>query len=396
MTSASFDFPARLPNNARYVGPVLDEPTWAASSRWTAPASDTPLVLVALSSTFQDQISCLQRIVDALSQMPVRAVVTTGPAVDPTALRPSRNVAIVQCAPHREVLWQAALAITHGGHGTVMKALAAGVPMVVLPHGRDQADTAARVTARGAGIALARTASSSAIRRAVQRVLRHDSYRTAARHLAEVIRRDAAGNTLIQELEDLTNTDHPRNEANSHTPREQRAPCEATSARSPVSRVSVVAPAALLVLASHAFALDKDKAAYVGGTLAQFQGDHAEGRLDFGDASHFSFTANRHPAEGVRVAYASIQDVEFGQKVSRRVVTTIGAAALAGPMALLTRQASRRHYLTITFVDEERRSQVVILELGKDIVRSTLSTLEARSGKPIEYRDEAARKWIRE
>jgi hypothetical protein len=98
----------------------------------------------------------------------------------------------------------------------------------------------------------------------------------------------------------------------------------------------------------------------------------------------------------VRIAYASIQDLEFGQKVNRRLVTTIGAAALAGPVALLTRSARRRHYLTIAFLDEERRNQVVILELGKEIVRSTLSTLEARSGKPVEYQDEEARKWIRE
>ena len=395
MTSASFDFPARLPDNARYVGPVLDEPAWAESSRWTAPEGHSPLILVALSSTFQDQIGCLQRIVDALGPMPVRAVVTTGPAVDPTALRPSRNVAIVQSAPHREVLWQAALAITHGGHGTVMKALAAGVPMVVLPHGRDQADTAARVTARGAGVALVRTASPGAISRAVRRVLQHDSYRAAARDLGAVIRRDAAGNTLMHELEELADTDRPRNDANGQTPREQRVPFQATSAKS-----LVVALAALLVLASHVFALDKYKAAYVGGTLPQFQyaNDHAEGRLDSGDPSHLVFTADRNPAEGrrVRIAYASIEDLEFSQHVSRRVVTTMGAAALGGPMALLARPASRRHYLTITFLDEERRNQVVILELGKDIVRSTLSTLEACSAKPIEYRDEEARKWIRE
>jgi MGT family glycosyltransferase len=400
MTSASFDFPARLPDNARYVGPVLDEPAWAESSRWMAPAGDGPLVLVALSSTFQDQIGCLQRIVDALSGMPVRALVTTGPAVDPTALRPSRNVAIVKNAPHREVLWEAALAITHGGHGTVMKALAAGVPTVVLPHGRDQADTAARVTARGAGVALARTASPGAISRAVQRVLHHDSYRAAARHLAEVIRRDAAANTLMHELEVLTDTDPSRNDANGQAPREQRAPYQATSAKSLVSRVSVVVLVALLVLASHVFALNKYKLAYVGGTLAQFQyaNDHAEGRLDFSDASHLLFTADRNPAEGrrVRIAYASIQDLEFGQKVSWRVVTTMGAAALAGPMALLTRPVSRRHYLTITFLDEERRNQVVILELGKEIVRSALSTLQARSGKAVEYQDEEARKWTRE
>ncbi|HMF93435.1 MAG TPA: nucleotide disphospho-sugar-binding domain-containing protein [Vicinamibacterales bacterium] len=205
-TSASFDFPARLPSNACYVGPVLDEPVWAESSPWTAPLTGGPLVLVALSSTFQDQLGCLQRIVDALTAIPVRTLVTTGPAVDPTALRSSPGVTIVRSAPHREVLWQAALAITHGGHGTVMKALAAGVPMVVLPHGRDQADTAARITARGAGIALARTASCDAIRGTVQHVLRNDSFTHAARRLGEVIRRDAEGNALVDELEAITNT----------------------------------------------------------------------------------------------------------------------------------------------------------------------------------------------
>ena len=57
--------PADLPANVRYVGPVLDDPTWAETP-WTAPAGDDPLVLVALSSTFQDHAGCLQRIVDAL------------------------------------------------------------------------------------------------------------------------------------------------------------------------------------------------------------------------------------------------------------------------------------------------------------------------------------------
>jgi hypothetical protein len=140
------------------------------------------------------------------------------------------------------------------------------------------------------------------------------------------------------------------------------------------------------------------RAAVVGGTLQQFQyaRDRVEGRLDLGGARHFLFAPDRNPTEGrrLRIAYESIQDLQFGQKVSRRLVATMGAAALAGPIALLTRPASRRHYLTITFLDEERRSQVVILELRKEIVRSTLSTLEARSGKAIEYQDDEARKWI--
>src|SRR5262245_26176523 len=191
MTSASFYFPGDLPGNARYVGPVLDEPTWTYSSQSTAPEGYDSLVLVALSTTFQNQIGCLQRIVDALGVMPVRAVVTTGPAVDCKALHPPPNATVVPSAPHRQVLRHAALAITHGGHGTVVKALAAGVPLVLIPHGRDQADTAVRVSSRGAGITIARTTDAGGIAHAVDRVLSDPSFRLAAQQLGAAVRRDA-------------------------------------------------------------------------------------------------------------------------------------------------------------------------------------------------------------
>ncbi|MPY91256.1 MAG: glycosyltransferase [Luteitalea sp.] len=203
LTSPDFDFPAALPTGARYVGPVLDDPPWAGARPWTPPAGGDPLVLVAMSSTFQDQIGCLQRVVDALGTLPVRGVVTAGPALDAAALQPRANVTVVPSAPHRLVLQHAALVVTHGGHGTVIKALAAGVPMVLLPHGRDQADTAARVTARGAGVTLKRTAGSRAIAYEVRRTLQNGSYRTAARQLGEAIRRDAASDVLVRELEDI-------------------------------------------------------------------------------------------------------------------------------------------------------------------------------------------------
>lgn len=84
-----------------------------------------------------------------------------------------------------------------------MKALAAGVPMILMPHGRDQPDTAARVTARGAGITLKRTAKPAAIAAAIRRVLADGSFRTGAQRLGEAVRRDARGDALIRELEDL-------------------------------------------------------------------------------------------------------------------------------------------------------------------------------------------------
>jgi MGT family glycosyltransferase len=203
MTSPAFDFPGRLPSNARYVGPVLDDPAWAGSTGWSVPPGEAPLILVGLSSTFQDQVATLQRIVDGLATCPVRALVTTGPALDPSAVRGTDAVSVVGSAPHREVLPHARLVITHGGHGTLLKALAAGCPVVVLPHGRDQADNAVRVTERGAGVALSRRASAQDVARAVAKVLGDPSYARAAAALGAAVRHDAETSTLVAELEDL-------------------------------------------------------------------------------------------------------------------------------------------------------------------------------------------------
>ena len=203
LTSAAFDFEAVLPSSVRYVGPVLDDPIWAADLPWAPPAGSDPLVLVAMSSTYQDQTDCLQRVIDALGTLPVRGLVTTGPAIDASTLRPRPNVTIVPSAPHRQVLQHATLVITHAGHGTVMKALAADVPMVLLPHGRDQADTAVRVASRGAGIVLKRTAKPGVIADAVRRVLQNGSYRSSAQYLGDAVRRDANSDALVRELEDI-------------------------------------------------------------------------------------------------------------------------------------------------------------------------------------------------
>jgi MGT family glycosyltransferase len=201
LTSPAFDFPAELPGNARYVGPILDDPAWAAGSTWTPPAGEGPLVLVAMSSSFQNHVECMQRITDALGSLSVRGLVTTGPAVEPDAIRAPANVAVVASAPHSEVLRYADLVVTHGGHGTVIKTLAAGVPLVILHHGRDQADNAARVTARGAGIAVSRRAPATRIAKAVTTVLDDPSYRHAAARLGRSIAHDVEGSALLAELE---------------------------------------------------------------------------------------------------------------------------------------------------------------------------------------------------
>jgi MGT family glycosyltransferase len=202
LTSRSFDFPAELPASVRYVGPVLDDPAWA-DEPWMPPAGANPLVLVAMSSTFQNQVGILQLCIDALGLLPVRGVVTTGLAVDPTELRPAPNVSVIASAPHSEVLKHARVVLTHGGHGTVVRALAGGIPMVLIPQGRDQADTAVRVASRGAGVTLKSGTAPKTIGDAVTRVLADPAYRDAAERLGACIREDAASGALVTELEDV-------------------------------------------------------------------------------------------------------------------------------------------------------------------------------------------------
>jgi MGT family glycosyltransferase len=192
MTSPSFDFTApQLPGNVRYVGPQLDDPDWAASAKWQRQGSE-PLVLVATSSIYQDQVDLLGRIAEGLRQLPVRAVLTTGRAVDPAEIQGGANVEVVQIAPHARVLREASVVVTHAGHGTVMKALAAGVPLVCIPMGRDQKDNTVRVLRLGAGIRLSKKSTPTQIAAAITEILERPQYLAAARRFAEVLAWEAA------------------------------------------------------------------------------------------------------------------------------------------------------------------------------------------------------------
>jgi MGT family glycosyltransferase len=201
MTSAAFDFSGALPPTVKHVGPRLDDPLWAEA--WTASPGDDPLVLVALSSDYQDQADLLRRIVAALGELPVRGVVTTAKGIDPADVPAPSNVQVVRSAPHAAVLREAAAVVTHCGHGTTIKALAAGLPLVCLPMGRDQLDVAARVVYRGAGIRLDAEAAPHAIATALDEVLTDSGYREAAERIAAVIAEETAQDRAVAEIEAL-------------------------------------------------------------------------------------------------------------------------------------------------------------------------------------------------
>jgi hypothetical protein len=146
----------------------------------------------------------LRRCVDAVASMPVRALVTVGPALDPAAFHGTGNVVVVGSAPHDQVFRHASAVVTHAGMGTVMRALADGLPLVCMPQGRDQNDVAARVRWHGAGLRLGPRASAARIRAALRRVLEQPSFREAAERLRQAIQADLAAGRAVTELEALT------------------------------------------------------------------------------------------------------------------------------------------------------------------------------------------------
>jgi UDP:flavonoid glycosyltransferase YjiC (YdhE family) len=105
-------------------------------------------------------------------------------------------------APHNELLREAAVMVTHCGHGTVIRSLAMGVPLVCMPMGRDQNDNAARVVFRGAGVRLAPTAAPEKIRDAVRTVIGTPAFRERAMALGNQIVQEARSSRAVPVLEE--------------------------------------------------------------------------------------------------------------------------------------------------------------------------------------------------
>ena len=205
-TSSSFDFPVeRLPDHVRYIGPLLEMPSWAREHGMSQPERATrPLVLVSFSTTNQGQAQALQRVISGLAGEPVEVIVTLGKALEGLRLRSSANVTILPNAAHDEILAKASAVVTHGGHGTIMRSLSHGVPLVILPMGRDQNDNAARVDYHGAGLRLNPSASSQMLGEAVRRVLSEPGFAERAAALGRAIAEEGPGPArLVAEIEDF-------------------------------------------------------------------------------------------------------------------------------------------------------------------------------------------------
>lgn len=152
LTAEPFEYPrSDWPASVRLVGPgVWDPPTEPPA--WLDDL-DKPLVLVTCSTEFQNDGGLAQTALEALAGEDVNVVVTTA-GVDPSTITPPPNARVVKFLPHGPVLERASCVVCHGGMGITQKALASGVPVCVVPFGRDQMDVARHVEVAGAGTRL--------------------------------------------------------------------------------------------------------------------------------------------------------------------------------------------------------------------------------------------------
>lgn len=186
MTAEPFEYPrSDWPSSVREVGPCSWDPP-AEAPGWLS-SIDRPLVLVTTSSEFQDDGKLVKSALEGLADEDVFVVATLPSSELPSAV--PDNARVERFVPHAPVLARAACAVTHGGAGATQKALAEGVPVCVVPFGRDQMEVARRVEVADAGTRLpAPRLSPERLRRSVLEAM---GKRAGANRVAEGFR--AAG-----------------------------------------------------------------------------------------------------------------------------------------------------------------------------------------------------------
>jgi UDP:flavonoid glycosyltransferase YjiC (YdhE family) len=186
----------------RYTGPALPD---LGAHQPTKP-SPTATILISLSTTYiSGQTKALQNILDATADLPLKAVVTTGPAVEPASLRAPANVELRRFMSHAEMMPTVSLVIGHGGHATTMLALANDLPLVIMPMNPafDQPLIGRRIHELGAGLTLRSSASPTEIQTAIEDVLTDSKYRDEAARLGAAIRASDGTRTAANVLQSL-------------------------------------------------------------------------------------------------------------------------------------------------------------------------------------------------
>jgi UDP:flavonoid glycosyltransferase YjiC (YdhE family) len=182
-TFPQLEYPRRWPGYVHVTGPMGFETPYPEVE---LPEGDAPLVLVA-PSTAQDPACRLVRVaLEALADEPVRVLATTNRHRPEEPLpAPPANALVVDWLSYTQAMAAAGLVICHGGHGTMVRALGAGVPVLCCPAVGDMAENGARAAWSGAGLMLPwRLVGAASLRLAVRKALEDRSLAVRAAEIA--------------------------------------------------------------------------------------------------------------------------------------------------------------------------------------------------------------------
>jgi MGT family glycosyltransferase len=181
-TFPQLEYPRDWPAGVEITGPMTFE---VPHPEIDLPAEDAPLVLVAPSTAHDSQNHLVRTALAALADEPVRVVATTNRVAPQSPIEVPANAILVDWLSYSQLMPAASLVISHGGHGTVARALAAGTPVLICPIIGDMSETAMRVAWSKCGLSLPwRLCRPGPLRWSAQRLLEDRSFTAHAQQLA--------------------------------------------------------------------------------------------------------------------------------------------------------------------------------------------------------------------
>ena len=169
-TLPQLEYPRRWEPWVRVVGPLQWEPP---GERVEPPPGRGPVVLVAPSTSQDPEHALLRAALEGLADAPVRVIATYNGREPGTPMAVPANAVLVPWLSYSKTMPLCDVVVLHGGHGTLVRALAAGCAVVVCPAGGDMAENAARVDWAGVGVRIPpRWLGARTLRLAVRRALR--------------------------------------------------------------------------------------------------------------------------------------------------------------------------------------------------------------------------------
>jgi UDP:flavonoid glycosyltransferase YjiC (YdhE family) len=200
-TFPQLEYPRHWPPGVKVTGPMTFE---IPHPEIELPPGEEPLVLVAPSTAHDSRNHLVRTALKALAREPVRVVATTNRVVPQRPIEVPSNAMLVDWLSYSQLMPAASLVISHGGHGTVCRALSAGTPLLVSPFIGDMSETAMRVSWAGAGLSLPwRLCMPGPLRWAARRVLADPSFAARAGELAAWAAQNdgaARGAELVEQL----------------------------------------------------------------------------------------------------------------------------------------------------------------------------------------------------